>query len=337
VYSHVVFRERESSAGQFAVFDVSIYDEQGRCLVELEEFTMVRIKDRALLGGEGAPPVATLGATASPRRPSVDLANGIGTSEGVSVLWRIMASGLSGQVVVSPQDLNAVIAQSNESAAVVGARRTEGVPLVPDGPDLGPLVDALLAHPAVHDAAATAAQDATGETRIVAYIVYDAQHQATVSELRKHLRTSVSEDMVPHTFVDMNALPRGADGRIDYAALDNPFGVTDHVALPESPTEMLIAGLWKELLGISTVSVHDNFFDVGGHSLLSMRLIARLDKKTGVRLQHEHVVVNTLRQLAAKCDHMLAALPPPGKEGKASDTRDGLFSSVRQTMFGGGR
>ena len=76
--------------------------------------------------------------------------------------------------------------------------------------------------------------------------------------------------------------------------------------------EKLIADLWKDLLGVGTVGVLDNFFDIGGHSLLSMRLIARLDKKTGVRLQHEHVVVNTLRQLAAKCDQMLTGQAPAG-------------------------
>lgn len=329
VLSHVTYRERESSAGQFAVFDVTIYDELGHLLAELEEFTMVRVKDRNRLTGDGVPPAVPLAELAPPpraSRPPIDLSNGISTAEGLTVFDRILESGITGQVIVSPLDLDAVIARAR--APVTPVARERAAPAQPAGPDLSPVTAALLTHPAVGDATAIAWTDTSGELRVVAYVVYDADNQATVSELRKHLRAAVAADLVPHTFIDLDQLPRLADGSVNRGALENPFGVVEQVALPETATETLIADLWKDLLGIGTVGVHDNFFDIGGHSLLSMRLIARLDKKTGVRLQHEHVVVNTLRQLAAKCDQMLTGQAPAGV---------GTSGASGQTSLGRGR
>ena len=71
--------------------------------------------------------------------------------------------------------------------------------------------------------------------------------------------------------------------------------------MPTTPAEKAIAELWRELLGVDQVGRYDNFFDIGGHSLLSARLIARIAKQLGVRLQHADIVASTLQQLAAKC------------------------------------
>ena len=68
--------------------------------------------------------------------------------------------------------------------------------------------------------------------------------------------------------------------------------------------EKVIGQLWQELLGVSEVGRFDNFFDVGGHSLLALRFLTRLEKRSGIRLLHEHVVASTLQQLAAKVEQM---------------------------------
>ena len=76
---------------------------------------------------------------------------------------------------------------------------------------------------------------------------------------------------------------------------------------PRSETEKTIAKTWQEVLGIDRVGLHDNFFDVGGHSLLAMRVIVRTEKKLGVRLNNAIMVLQTLEQVAAECDKRLGA------------------------------
>jgi acyl carrier protein len=145
------------------------------------------------------------------------------------------------------------------------------------------------------------------------------------------LRANVPEDLVPQTFVELEALPRSAAGAIDRTRLPNPFAAEEAAIAPRSEMERTIAALWQELLGVERIGVHDNFFDIGGHSLLSVRLISRLDKKIGVRLQHEHVVVNTLEQLAAKCEQILAT---PKASQAAAERPGGLLGAVKQAVLG---
>ncbi len=102
--------------------------------------------------------------------------------------------------------------------------------------------------------------------------------------------------------MELDDLPHDASGTVALDQLSNPFGVVVAAAGPDTEMERIIAALWVDLLGTTTVRRHDNFFDVGGHSLLSMRLISRVAKKTGVRLLHEHIVASTLQQLAARVE-----------------------------------
>jgi hypothetical protein len=131
--------------------------------------------------------------------------------------------------------------------------------------------------------------------------VYRPGESCTVSELRRFLRGRLPDDLVPQTFVDVDGLPRTGSGAVDQAALPNPFGTVTEIAVPTTPAERAIADLWSNLLGVTQFGLHDNFFDVGGHSLLSARFISRVHKQLGVRLQHADIVTSTLQQLAAKC------------------------------------
>ena len=213
------------------------------------------------------------------------------------------------QTVVSTQNLDALIAQL----------RTPVTPQRPPAPahdaeprrDLTPMEAALSEHEAIREAAAREVEERPGDWRLVAYVVYDPAEDATVSELRRHIRRTLSDEFVPHAFIELESIPRTADGDIDYGNLESPFAAAEEQVEPRTDTERFIADLWRQLLGVETVGVHDNFFDIGGHSLLSMRLISKVDKKLGVRLQHEHIVVNTLEQLAAKCDQAQGAATEP--------------------------
>ena len=115
----------------------------------------------------------------------------------------------------------------------------------------------------------------------------------------------------------LDALPRARDGSVDRESLLRLDGGADgegEGAEPGTPHERLVAGLWKDALGVERVSVHDNFFDLGGHSLLSIRVLSRLEKATGLRFDPRDMIFQSLGQLAATCDERLGAV---GRETRA--------------------
>jgi acyl carrier protein len=73
--------------------------------------------------------------------------------------------------------------------------------------------------------------------------------------------------------------------------------------------ERLVASLWSEALGTDDISIHDNFFDIGGHSLLSMQVINRLEKELAIRLPRR-IIRDTLEQIGTTCEHLVAVRPP---------------------------
>jgi hypothetical protein len=217
---------------------------------------------------------------------------------------------------------------------------------VVSGRDSGPAVDtaaieaAIVAHEAVHEVAVQAYRDRTGEVRIVAFVAFVNGEMATASELRRAVREQLSEELAPQHVVELDALPRTAKGEVDRTALVDPLGASDSFIAPRTPTEQAIAAIWSDLLGMDRVSVYDNFLDVGGHSLLAIRAVARIAKATGVRLTQSALNLQTLEQLAAECDAKTApafagaamepvpATAPANTPGLASR----LFSAVRQTV-----
>jgi acyl carrier protein len=135
-------------------------------------------------------------------------------------------------------------------------------------------VEAVLRrHPAVVECAVVARTAGAGDTRLVAYVVGAAEADA----LRAHARGSLPEYMVPGAFVMLDVLPLTPNGKLDRKALPAPelASAQEYVA-PRTLAEEALAGIWAEVLGVERVGVHDSFFDLGGHSLLIMRLLARI-------------------------------------------------------------
>ncbi|HEX2207708.1 MAG TPA: non-ribosomal peptide synthetase, partial [Longimicrobium sp.] len=159
----------------------------------------------------------------------------------------------------------------------------------------GEVESVLTGHPGVREARVIVREDTPGEPRLVGYVVGGADGE----ELRAHLRRSLPEYMVPGAFVAMERLPLTPNGKLDVKALPAP-GVGAAWVEPSTPVEQALAALWAEVLRVERVGAGDDFFQLGGHSLLIMRLIARVQDAFGVELSIRTVfAAPTLAAMAA--------------------------------------
>ncbi|HKE48128.1 MAG TPA: amino acid adenylation domain-containing protein [Rhodanobacteraceae bacterium] len=166
--------------------------------------------------------------------------------------------------------------------------------------ELGEIETQLAKHDAVARAVTLVREDRPGDARIVAYVVLKPGASATGSEFRRFLRRTLPDYMLPQLFVELPELPLTANGKVDRNALPAPAGDNaerQHIA-PRSELESLIAGIWREMLGVETISVTDNFFELGGQSLQAAQLVTRVFKQSGHRISPRAVIFETLEQLA---------------------------------------
>jgi hypothetical protein len=188
--------------------------------------------------------------------------------------------------------------------------------------ELGEIEAALTEHDAIREAVVVTQPDGSGEARLVAFIVPQRDATPTGGDLRKYLRTRLPDYMVPSFFLELAALPRTQNGKIDRRALPQALSSPadrERAIPPRTPSERAVAEIWRAVLGVEAVGVHDNFFDVGGHSLASMKVIARIEQALGVRLGPRDVLLDTLEQIAATCDRRLrgAGVPAQASAGVA--------------------
>ncbi|MFI7416490.1 amino acid adenylation domain-containing protein [Nonomuraea sp. NPDC049684] len=152
--------------------------------------------------------------------------------------------------------------------------------------ELGEVEAALAAHPGVAAAAAAGHRDEAGRTRLVGYVVPAGADAPGPAELRAFLAARVPAQAVPSAFARLDALPLTAGGTLDRRALPVPDGPLDAAVprvAPRNATEALLAGIWAEVLGldVADVGVEDDFFDLGGDSILSIRVISRVRAALG--------------------------------------------------------
>ncbi|MCA9312206.1 MAG: AMP-binding protein, partial [Phycisphaerales bacterium] len=166
--------------------------------------------------------------------------------------------------------------------------------------ELGEIEHVLSAQPGVQEGVVIAREDVPGSKRLVAYVVGPAQS----GELRDALGRLLPEYMVPTAFVSLDALPVTSNGKLDRRALPAPprGGAVDsnrpYVA-PESESEKVLAGIWAEMLQLPRVSVEDNFFEIGGDSILALRIVAKAND-AGIEIAvHDLFRAPTVRELAA--------------------------------------
>jgi amino acid adenylation domain-containing protein len=158
--------------------------------------------------------------------------------------------------------------------------------------ELGEIEAALTGHESVRETVVVAREEASGEKRLVAYVVAQRGEKADAAELREYLKEKLPEYMLPAVIVQMAALPLTHNGKVDRRALPDPTSVRPELkavyAAPRNELERTIAAIWREMLVIEQVGIHDNFFDLGGHSLLMVQTHGKLQQALG----REIVVIN---------------------------------------------
>ncbi len=189
-------------------------------------------------------------------------------------------------------------------------------------------VEAVLASfPQTSQAAVTVCEDAQGAKRLVAYLVTHDGAMPATSELRQWLGRTLPEYMIPSTFVILPTLPLTPNGKVDRRALPAPDLTRNDLegafTPPRTEIEERLAAIWCEILGLERVGIHDDFFALGGHSLLFLRLWSRIKKTFG----QDHPVdflfrYRTIEQLAC-----FLQAPEPA-EARASHAEDSASASA---------
>lgn len=303
--SHIVYRAADSQAGDVVVFDVTICDEEGEVLAIFEEFMLKCIDGPEFLVGKRPPLSARVNPLPTDLAPSPNTLlqarlqeSGIDVEAGIAAFGSILTSDVRGQIAISRGDLSAslrTLVDPYDSA--LAEQKTGAIAL-----DISVVEDLLDEHDAVIRSAVLVREDRFGDTNIAAFVQLDPMLTTTVSELRRFVRKNVDEQLVPSKFVEIEKLPTTAQGAIDKSKLPDPFSADDEFIAPSTETEKMLAEIWKNILGVDQISITDNFFDLGGHSLLGVRLLAAIRKATTIRLEDVVVVTYTLEQISAELD-----------------------------------
>jgi amino acid adenylation domain-containing protein len=173
--------------------------------------------------------------------------------------------------------------------------------------ELGEIEAALGRHWSIKACAVIALDDGGGNKRLVGYCVPTGEAKPKASELASHLKASLPEYMVPATYVWLDALPVTANGKLDRRALPAPTTerptLANDFAAPIGKDEEALCGLWGKLLQVNPVGATDNFFALGGNSLLAVRMAARLKELSGREVPVLQVFEHpTVRGLLAAVD-----------------------------------
>ncbi|MBW4630837.1 MAG: amino acid adenylation domain-containing protein [Iphinoe sp. HA4291-MV1] len=160
----------------------------------------------------------------------------------------------------------------------------------------------LCQHQQVQQAVVSVREEEFGNKYLVGYIVPKQKQILSVNELQKFLREKLPEYMVPSTFMMLKALPLTPNGKVNRSALPEPDGHRPELEVtyepPRTEVEQTIANIWQQMLHVGKVGIHDNFFDLGGHSLLLVQIHAKLREVLNTNLSivnlFEYPTINSL-------------------------------------------
>ncbi len=195
-----------------------------------------------------------------------------------------------------------IVVRKNDGSLLYKHRNDTQVKLRGFRIETGDIEAALLRLEGVEEAQVIVKNIDDSDARLLAYLCYTGGYQPSTIELRKHLGSRVPAYMVPQQFISVAEMPLTANGKVDRKALTTLGGERDNIGVylaPQTNTEIALARIWCEALDVDKVSVDSIFFDIGGHSLLSISVIQKIERETGVRLGPRDMMLNTLQQIAA--------------------------------------
>ncbi|ETW97426.1 MAG: hypothetical protein ETSY1_22675, partial [Candidatus Entotheonella factor] len=186
--------------------------------------------------------------------------------------------------------------------------------------ELGEIEAALSQHEAVQEALVLVREHPPGQKQLAAYIA-SGEPDATllIPALTTHLKQTLPDYMVPSAFVVLDHFPLTPNGKVDRQALPAPETTSseDRYVVSRTPTEAVLAAIWSDVLGVDRVGMHDNFFDLGGHSLVATQVISRVRDAFHTELPVRTVFESpTIAELAMAVDATSQAegailVPPP--------------------------
>ncbi|HEU4557700.1 MAG TPA: amino acid adenylation domain-containing protein, partial [Longimicrobium sp.] len=181
--------------------------------------------------------------------------------------------------------------------------------------ELGEVESVLRTYPALRDAAVAAREDGGSERKLVGYIV-PAGDEPNAQELRGWMKERLPEYMVPTVFVTLDALPLSPNGKVDRRRLPSPEGrrveAGDSYVAPRTEAEETLARIWADVLGVERIGAYDNFFALGGDSIVSIQIVARANE-AGLRVQPRHLFMyQTVAELAAMAGETVAPVAEQG-------------------------
>src|SRR5215213_5970923 len=168
--------------------------------------------------------------------------------------------------------------------------------------ELGEIESVLRDHKAVKEAVVAMREDTPGDKRLIAYVITMDPNADVVNDLRSYMKAKVPDYMVPAIFVRLDELPLTANGKVDRRALPAPDGTRPGLAqdfvAPRTEIEQLLAGIWSQALGVDQVGIDDDYFALGGDSIRSVQIVAKMQER-GLALSLQDLLKHqTIRELA---------------------------------------
>jgi acyl transferase domain-containing protein len=310
----------------FVNFDVCLLDASGQVFLDISGFSMKQVDIEFIASQADADSLAVSSEHRSAQGDQTSyleeiLHEAILPAEGVAVFESVMSqdTGVT-QWLVSSTDSGKWLKQLEQGSYSTGNERIisfeqEDQHNADADPDISKLESLISAHKDIDAVIVRSFIDENSRRRLIAYYLSDDWAALTVTELRKYAREQLDIDSMPQQFIELDEFPVDENGELDRTQLLDPFAPVDNYIAPETTTQKKLAKIWQSVVGVNRVSLNENFFDIGGHSLLSIRVIVKVKKDFGVRLDQVIMVLSTLEQMAKKIDDQMPEAPVKLSEG----------------------
>ena len=175
--------------------------------------------------------------------------------------------------------------------------------------ELGDIETTLSQHSGVKRCVVSTWEDNTGNNALVSYVVFHKSKKVGIRELRDFLKQKLPEYMIPSLFMEMDEIPLLPNGKTDRKSLPTPYmdeGLGENkCATPSTDTEKAMEKVWVQALKTKRISIHDNFFESGGHSLLAVKIVSNIHRSLGVEIPLRAIFEHpTISQLSSYIDHL---------------------------------